>query len=189
MKTRESGMPDQPLWDSFFDPPSVLRTLGLNQSQRNVADFGCGYGTFTIPAARVIAGVVYAFDIDAAMVAATNARAQADGLTNVHALRRDFVAEGTGLPNESVDYVMLFNILHAENPDSILREAHRILSHGGLLAIMHWNYDTGTPRGPGMAIRPKPGECRQWAIDAGFELSEPEPIALPPYHYGLVLRR
>ena len=56
MKTRESGMPDESMWDSFFDPPTVLAKLGLTDECRDVVDFGCGYGTFTIPAATDRAG-------------------------------------------------------------------------------------------------------------------------------------
>jgi predicted RNA methylase len=43
----------------------------------DVADFGCGYGTFTIPVARIIAGSVYAFDVDRDMVDAVTAKARA----------------------------------------------------------------------------------------------------------------
>jgi ubiquinone/menaquinone biosynthesis C-methylase UbiE len=53
-----------------------------------------------------------------------------------------------------VDYAMLFNILHAEQPERLLREARRILAPHGLLGIIHWNYDPSTPRGPSMEIRP-----------------------------------
>ncbi len=200
MKTRESSMPEAPLWESFFTPDAVLRALGLAPTHRAVADFGCGYGTFTIPAAKIISGaggsggaggggIVHALDIDPAMVAATIARANNDGYTNINAITRDFVAEGTGLPQGSVNYVMLFNILHAELPEVILREAQRILAPGGLLAIMHWNHDPATPRGPSLAIRPRPAECRQWALNIGFETVTTDPIALPPYHYGIIMRR
>lgn len=49
MKTRESGMPGEALWESFFDPPTVLARLGLTPEARGVVEFGCGYGTFTLP--------------------------------------------------------------------------------------------------------------------------------------------
>ena len=83
MKRRERGMPDESMWESFFDPPTVLAKLGLTDECRDVVDFGCGYGTFTIPAGRIAQGIVHAFDIEAEMVAATAARAKAAGLTNV----------------------------------------------------------------------------------------------------------
>jgi ubiquinone/menaquinone biosynthesis C-methylase UbiE len=189
MKTRESGMPDEGLWSTFFTPHEVLAKLGLTPQCRDVVDFGCGYGTFTIPAAWLVSGVVHALDINAEMIAATLAKAKMAGLTNIQARQCDFVAEGTGLPDASVDYVMLFNILHAEEPLTLLREAFRVLSCGGRLGIMHWNYDPITPRGPSMAIRPRPEQCRTWAEQAGFHLAGPSLVGLPPFHYGMVMAR
>ena len=184
MKAHESGMPEESLWATFFTPEEVLHKLGL-PTAGDVVDFGCGYGTFTIPAAKITTGTVYALDIDPEMVAATKAA----GLPNVRVSCRDFVADGTGLPDSSVDYAMLFNILHAECPDKLLREAYRVLVAGGKLGIVHWNYDTTTPRGPAMAIRPRPEQCREWAESAGFSLLPPGIINLPPYHYGMALER
>jgi ubiquinone/menaquinone biosynthesis C-methylase UbiE len=152
-------------------------------------DFGCGYGTFAIPAARVVQGIVHALDIEPAMVAATAVKAKEAGLTNVRSEQRDFIADGTGLPDACVDYVMLFNILHAEEPFALLGEALRVLSRGGRLGIMHWNYDPTTPRGPSMAVRPRPEQCRAWAEQAGFHLEGPDWIDLPPFHYGIVMVR
>jgi SAM-dependent methyltransferase len=189
MKTRESGMPEESMWEGFFDPPAVLRMLQLSGSCRDIVDFGCGYGTFTIPAARTVAGVVYALDIEPEMIAATQAKAAAAGLGNVRTVLRDFVAKGTGLPDACVDYAMLLNILHAECPELLLREAYRVLKPGGKLAIVHWNYDPTTPRGPSMDIRPRPEQCRRWAEDAGFCLLPPGLIDLPPYHYGMVMEQ
>ncbi len=189
MKTRESGMPDESMWSGFFSPGQTLAKLGLTSTCRDVVDFGCGYGTFTIPAARKVRGTVYALDIEAEMVEATECKAGEAGLTNVRVERRDFVADGTGLPEASVDYVMLFNILHCERPHMLLREAFRVLTHGGRLGIMHWNYDPTTPRGPSMDIRPCPGQCREWAEQVGFQLAVHGRIDLPPYHYGWVMSK
>jgi len=102
-----------------------------------MVDFGCGYGTFTIPAAKITSGTVHALDIDAEMVAITKRKSEAAGLGNVRTYVRDFVADGTGLPDASVQYVMLFNILHAECPEALLREAYRILAPGNKLGIIH----------------------------------------------------
>lgn len=184
MKTRESGMPDRVMWEQFFDSNKVLTILGLDNQVGDVAEFGCGYGTFTIPAAKIIKGTIFGMDIEPEMVRITNEEAKTQSLSNVKAVQRDFIANGSGLPDESIDYVMLFNILHLEDPSVLLNEAHRILKNSGKLGIIHWNYDPATPRGPSMAIRPKPDDCLSWAERAGFHsLSR---FDLKPYHYGIV---
>jgi len=187
MKTRESGMPPEEMWQSFFDPNGVLTKLGLDSNCRDVLEFGCGYGTFTIPTAQRIRGTVYAIDIEPEMLAITGAKAKAVGAANIELLQRDFVVDGSGLADRTVDYVMLFNILHAQERMALLREARRVLRPHGKLAIIHWNFDASTPRGPSMSIRPKPGQCRAWAEEVGFAAISPAEIDLPPYHYGLVL--
>lgn len=68
MKFRESGMPDQEMWDTFFNLNTILDDLGIRDLRGKIVDIGCGYGTFTIPAAKKNKGMVYALDIDAEMI-------------------------------------------------------------------------------------------------------------------------
>ena len=187
MKIRESDMPNEEEWNEFFNPEKTLTLLGLNSRVTDVADFGCGYGTFTIPAAKIISGKIYAFDIEPEMIEVVKWKAKKLNLGNVKAIIRDFILEGSGLRAASVDFVFLFNILHLEKPESLLSESYRILKPGGRAGIIHWNYDSTTPRGPPMAIRPKPEQCKIWAESVGF-VSE-EKFDLKPYHYGLVLKK
>lgn len=189
MKTRESEMPPDEMWEGFFDPQAILTKLGLTDRCRDVLEFGCGYGTFSIPAARMVRGTVYALDIDPEMIAATQAKVEAAALKNVRLYERDFVADGSGLADGSVDFVMLFNILHADERLAMLQEAWRVTAAGGKLAVIHWNYDPGTPRGPSMSIRPRPKDCRLWVEQVGFRLLSPALVDLPPYHYGFVFER
>jgi SAM-dependent methyltransferase len=184
MKTRESGMPEEATWEGFFRPEEVLRRLGLVAQVRQVVDFGCGYGTFSLAAARLTAGRVLGLDIEPTMIDRCRQRAAVEGLAQARFELRDFVAEGTGLEVGSVDFVMLFNILHAESPAVLLEEAHRILAPGGRLAVTHWNPDPATPRGPAMDIRPRPDDCRRWMGECGFRV-ESGAVDLPPWHFGL----
>ncbi len=185
MKIRDSGMPDADTWESFFDPQLTLRRLQFAFDREDVADFGCGYGTFSLAAAKLTSGTVYALDIDRDMVAATDANATRNGLSNIKAIERDFVKLGTGLPDGSMAYVMLFNVLHAEDAIGLLREAFRVLRANGVVAIMHWIYDANTPRGPALNIRPRPEQCIAWASEVGF-VPDASVISLPPYHYGVL---
>lgn len=184
MRIRESGMPGAATWDTFFDPDFVLEKTGLTSDCSNLVEFGCGYGTFTLPAARLIPGQVHCFDIDKTMTSWVERMAKQQGINNIRCEVRDFISDGTGLDNASMDYAMLFNILHHEDPSSMLREAYRVLKPAGVLGVIHWIPDPGTPRGPPMDIRPSPEQCIEWAADVGFRLLA-DVIALPPYHFGL----
>ena len=187
MVIRDSDLPEEQEWNTYFDPPKILMSLGLNEHMRDVVDVGCGYGTFTIPAAAIIRGKIYAIDIDPAMIQRVEEKAKMRKLGNVVPVLRDFVSDGSGLEESSVDYVMFFNILHAENPENLLKEAYRILKMGGKLAIIHWNYDETITMGPSLDIRPKPEQCRQWAEAVGFHFEYQ--VDLKPYHFGIVMRR
>lgn len=184
MKIRESGMPDEAMWETFFDPAAILNRLGLNDPTADIVEFGCGYGTFTLAAAVRTKGEVHAFDIEPKMLEATQAKLEEAKHANVRLGQRDFIADGSGLSDDSIDYVFLFNILHGVDPTALLREAHRILRSNGKVAVIHWRPDPTTPRGPDMAIRPSPEQCRQWILDAGFA-SVTQEIDLPPYHFGI----
>ena len=101
---------------------------------------------------------------------------------------RDCVNDGTGLPNNAVDYVMLFNILHAENPVDLLLEANRILVQGGKSGVTIGIIILQRREVLLMDIRPRPEQCQGWIQTAGFELIQPL-IDLPPYHYGIVAQK
>jgi ubiquinone/menaquinone biosynthesis C-methylase UbiE len=190
MKARESGMPAEDYWESFFDADCIIRNLECaKQGDESVVELGCGYGTFTIPVAQRTSGIVHAFDIEAEMVDVVRRKAGDEGLENVQAEMRDFVAAGTGLEDASVDHVMVYNLLHLEEPVRLLKEAYRILHPGGHVSIIHWKYDSTTPRGPSMNIRPRPEQCRAWAEQAGFEWVRDKDFTCCCHHYGLLLRR
>ena len=93
LKIRESDMPKEEEWTQFFDPNQALTILGLNHDIVDVADFGCGYGTFTIPAARIISGKIYAFDIEPEMIKTVKQKSNALKLRNVDPILRDFMSE------------------------------------------------------------------------------------------------
>ena len=188
MKARESGMPDEKMWQQFFEVDKILDELEVNNGIEKLVDFGSGYGTFTIPASKRIKGNVYAYDIEEYLIRELDARLKKNNINNVILFNKDFINEETAFQIEEVDFVMLFNILHAEWSAKILKETHRILRGNGKVGVIHWNYDSTTPRGPSMSIRPKPDELRIMLIDAGFSILKYN-INLPPYHYGILAQK
>ncbi|ACB77727.1 class I SAM-dependent methyltransferase [Opitutus terrae] len=180
-------MPDQSFWESLFDIPAILDGLQVDDSIGDAAEVGCGYGTFTLPVAARIRGTLHAFDIEAAMIETTQARVVGSKADNVRLRLCDVLVDGFGLPTQSMDAVFLFNILHAENPTALLAASARLLRPGGRVLAIHWRSDIATPRGPDLSIRPRPTQIAAWAQDVGLT---PEPSRLlPPWHFGLVLRR
>jgi SAM-dependent methyltransferase len=185
MKLRESGMPDEAYWESLFEVASILDRLGIDGRLNDVGELGSGYGTFTLPIARRICGTVYTFDIDPEMVRRTQERANEAGLGNIICRQADVVREGYGLPEASLDGFSLFNILHGEEPVSMLRQAAGLVRPSGRLWVIHWRYDPSTPRGPSMDIRPRPEQIADWSVQTGILRPDSEVIDLPPWHYGL----
>ena len=87
----------------------------------------------------------------------------------------------------TADAVLLFNILHCEQPVMLLHHARNALRIDGGVLVIHWRHDIATPRGPAAEIRPRPDQITVWGSQAG--LSAGEVIDLPPWHYGMVFRR
>lgn len=189
MNVRESGMPEECEWSTFFNPIDILKTTGLSDKAQDVADFGCGYGTFTMPAARITSGTVYAIDFDPEMIMAVKKKMLDKAVTNVITMRRDILHEGSGLVDENVDYVLLFNILHTKYPVKLLKEVYRILRKNGSVAIINWNLNLKTPRGPPVEIRPSLEQCKEWCVKSGFNPNSAKAYDFKPYHYGLVMKK
>ena len=162
----------------------ILDRLGVT-GLTDVAELGSGHGTFTVPVAKRIMGILHTYDMDEAMVARTRERAVDAGAANVVVECRDVVAYGFGLAPGSQDGCLLFNILHHDEPVAILSAAAGIVRPGGRLFVIHWRHDPETPRGPDLSIRPRPGEIVAWAALRGLGLlarrsPRPSAVALWP---------
>lgn len=190
MKARESGMPEEAYWESFFDADATVEILfSTSGLAGHLVEFGCGYGTFTVPAARRTHGIVTALDIEPLMVDRVRQKTEALALPNVQVELRDFIAHGSGLGSGTQDHALIFNLLHLEQPVVLLKEAHRVLHNRGLLFVIHWRTDIPTPRGPSLVIRPRPEQCQAWLEEAGFRNVESVNLQdCCPYHFGLIAR-
>ncbi len=189
MKMRDSGMPDEAYWESLLDVPAILDRIGVDGTLRDVVELGCGYGTFSLPLARRIAGTLTTVDVEPEMVRRTRERAAAEGVTNIRCQLRDVMKEGFGVSDGSQDAALLFNILHCEQPVTLLSEAARAVRPGGSVLVIHWRHDPATPRGPALDIRPLPQQIIGWAEQTGCLKLDASALDLPPWHYGMKLRR
>ena len=119
----------------------VLERTGLNKRQI-VLDFGCGSGTYTLPAAKIVGkqGRVYALDRDTQALDELMQKAESTGLRNI--TRMDTSGEvRIELRDESVDVVLLFDVFHSyyfpqtDDRRNLLNEIHRIMKPSAFISV------------------------------------------------------
>jgi ubiquinone/menaquinone biosynthesis C-methylase UbiE len=101
----------------------------------HILDYGCGPGSYTIFAARMVSdsGKVYALDIHPLATRQVQSAAARRHLTNVEVILSDCATE---LPDKSIDVVLLYDIFHnLSEPDKVLAELHRVLKPDGILSF------------------------------------------------------
>lgn len=122
----------------------VLQQIGISRGQ-TVLDFGCGYGTYTIPAAKIVGeqGRVYALDKDKEALNGLMQKGESAGLKNIERMATSGELE-IELTDESVDVVLLFDVFHsfyfpqAGDRRRLLGEIYRIMKPSAFLSVSVW---------------------------------------------------
>lgn len=120
--------------DFFLPRKNTLRELDLKPGFQ-ILDFGCGPGSYTAVAARLVgdSGKVFALDIHPLAIQRVKRAASRKGLSNIETIQSDCA---TGLKDESIDVAFLYDILHhLSEPDRVLGELHRVLKPDGILSV------------------------------------------------------
>jgi len=123
------------LRDLILPCKEILQEVGIKPGFR-VLDYGCGPGGYVVAASELVgeSGKVYALDIHPLAVRRVRDIARKRRLTNVETICSDCL---TGLPDGSVDVVLLYDIFHMlSDPQAILAELHRVLKPNGTLSFM-----------------------------------------------------
>jgi len=122
----------------------VKRTLikiGVGENKQ-ILEFGCGSGTYTIPLAEIAGskGKIYALDKDEMVLKKLKKKIEDRGLKNVKILH----TKGGGsisLNDESVEIVILYDVFHdfyfpqGSDRSKLLDEIHRVLRPEGFLSV------------------------------------------------------
>lgn len=122
------------LRDLIRPPADKLAEAGLEQGQV-VLDYGCGPGSYSVEAARITgdSGRVYALDISPHAIESVSKAAAASELETIIPIRSDCA---TGLDDNSVDVVILYDIFHdLEDPTCILEEIARVMKTDGKVSF------------------------------------------------------
>ena len=174
---------------SFSDPKKNLAQLGLEEGMA-VADFGAGSGAYALAAAARVgsSGKVYAIDIQQELLSKIKKIARESGMSNIEVLWGDVdEPNGSELPDESVDVVVLSNILfQLEHKETALREALRIMKQSGRILVVDWGASYGG-LGPAEKDVVPLQRARELFAIAGFE--EEREIDAGSYHYGIIFRK
>ncbi len=154
-----------------------------------IADLGCGsFGYFVFPLAKKIGkhGKIYAVDIIKNNLESIKNIARTDNLTQIETIWSNLeVYNGTKIPSESLDAVLLVGLLHQSNKHlDILKESVRMLKTGGRLLIVEWNEDDFV-FGNSDIKRISRNKIKEDL--AQFSLTMKEEFSAGEYHYGLLL--
>jgi arsenite methyltransferase len=113
--------------------PTMLAQLEPGQV---VLDLGSGAGLDVLLSARRVSpgGHAYGVDMTDEMLALANANRERSGVSNATFLKGTI--ENVPLPDNSVDVVISNCVINlAEDKGAVIKEAFRVLRHGGLFAV------------------------------------------------------
>jgi ubiquinone/menaquinone biosynthesis C-methylase UbiE len=115
---------------------ALVAKLGITKDM-HVLDLGCGDGTTAIPEARLGAKVL-GVDIASNLVAAGNALAKAEGLSNCNFQEGD-ATDLHELEDGSFDLVVsIFGAMFAPKPFEVAKELVRVTRPGGKIVMGNW---------------------------------------------------
>jgi SAM-dependent methyltransferase len=115
---------------------ALVERIGVTKGLR-ILDLGCGDGTTALPAARLGADVL-GVDIASNLVAAGNARVQAEGLTNCRFQEGD-ATDLNALADDTFDLVVsIFGAMFAPKPFDVAKEMVRVTRPGGQIVMGNW---------------------------------------------------
>jgi ubiquinone/menaquinone biosynthesis C-methylase UbiE len=119
----------------FFKPRrNIVKEVGIEPGF-HVLDYGCGSGSYIAAVAELVgkSGKIYALDIHPLAIRTVQHIASNGQMTNVETILSDCK---TGLPNDSIDVILLYDTFHdLNNPDAVLEELHRVLKSNGILSF------------------------------------------------------
>ncbi len=173
--------------NELLDPTAILGRLGVEHGSR-LADLGCGgAGHFIIPAARLVGEntTAYAVDILKSVLRSVVSKAKIEGVNNIKPIWSNLeVLRATKIPDQSLDFALLINILfQSKDDESIIRDAARLLKPGGKLLVIDWN-NVMASLGPPADDRVKPEEIK--TIAKKLKLNLIDEFTAGNYHFGLI---
>lgn len=193
-RLKNTSMPDHDWWESLWEQPEItLQGLGLKKGM-SVLDLGCGYGHFTIPAAKLVGSApVVGVDIDPSTLA--DAQKASAAVQNCLWLNQDLLTLPQVIASK-FDYVMMHSTFHGlSDPIEFVQSVVDLLNPGGYFSVINWQPIPrekttwlGKPRGPQTELRLPLERLLAIVRIATPKLAVVERRMLPPYHYGVTFQ-
>ena len=172
---------------NFANPEDIMTQLEVEPGG-SVADFGCGSGYFSIQFARLVGGEgkVYSLDVLPQALESVKSQAKMEALSNIETRRVNLEnKKGSGLPDESVDWVIMKGILFQnKNKKALFEETYRILRAGGKALVMEWG-DRDLSIGPDASIRMSQEDLESLITDQGLTIEKR--INAGDFHYAIIV--
>jgi ubiquinone/menaquinone biosynthesis C-methylase UbiE len=185
---KDLGLLESPDRDIWQKPDQVMDALGIADGSK-VADIGAGSGYFTIRLARRVGpnGVVWAEDVQPAMLEAIQRRVAKDAAKDI---RNVVAVKGTSsdpmLPANAVDAVLILEtyqeVIQGGNPLLFLQNVKKALRPGGRVGIIDYKKEGGGPGPDGP--RPDPDAIIAVAEQTGLRLMKRETFL--PFQFFLI---
>ncbi len=115
---------------------ALIKSLGITKGLK-ILDLGCGDGTTAIPAAKLGANVI-GVDIASNLVAAGNARAKEEGLSNC-TFQEGNATDLRELKEQTFDLVVsIFGAMFAPRPFDVAKQMVRVTKPRGRIVMGNW---------------------------------------------------
>lgn len=120
--------------DLVNPPEKILMEVDIKPGDR-VLDFGCGPGSFSLAAARLVGkeGEVYALDIHPLAIRSVARKASRKGYANITAV---FPDDDSPFQDKCMDVILLYDVFHeVKDKDQLIARLHKMLCDNGVLSF------------------------------------------------------
>jgi len=120
-----------------------LLDIGVKKNY-HLLDFGCRYGTYTIPAASIVGkkGKIYAVDKDKEALTQLQKKIKRYKLKNINPILSDESAPFF-FNHSSLDMILLYDIIHMiDHPKKLIAGFHQLLKPDKILSVYPKHHET-----------------------------------------------
>lgn len=161
----------------------ILNLINLKPGDKFL-DAGCGDGYVSIEASSLVGtdGKIFALDVYPESIEGVTKEIKDKSIKNLEPILAD-VTESIPLDDDSVDAVLMSNVLHGfgdEELETVLKNINRVLKKDGVFAVVEFR-KIQSERGPPFDVRLHPSDVSEILTNHGYSVVDSKEIG--KYHY------